>query len=342
MKRTMLALAALALLAGGCSRRGSRATYLQRSYIMNVSAQFRAYGSSTPGAKELADEIFAEWERVSGEFSSTDPYSLTSVVNKRAASEWVPVTDEFLRLLQLGLDYSRLSGGAFDITFAPLYPIWREAGARKKLPRKEDIEEAMKRVGYRCVEVDAAKKAVHFTGPVQINLGALVRPYCFERAYKILGERAPSYPVQLRLGANMLAYGDRTWRYRVPDPFNHGDILGMFAFDKGLVISSSGRDQFTEIEGTLYSHLLDLRTGYPIKDYAALTVYYPGLDGDNFMSSAALAVMGREKAFRLLEGMKGTAALWVDDKGRSFFLLNRASGAKWREPSSFWDRLPGV
>ncbi len=293
MKKTLLALAALVFFAGGCGRRGSRAAYLQKSYIMNVSAQFRAYGSSTPGAKELADEIFAEWERVAGEFNSTDPYSLTSVVNKRAADEWVPVSDEFLRILQLGLDYSRLSGGAFDITFAPLYPIWREAGARKKLPPREEIAKAMKRIGYRCVEVEAAKKAVHFTGPVQINLGALVRPYCFERAYRILKERAPSYPVQLRLGGNMLAYGERNWRYRVPDPFNHGDILGMFGFDKGMVISSSGRDQFTEIEGTLYSHLLDLRTGYPIKDYAALTIYYPDLDGDNFMSSSALAVMGR-------------------------------------------------
>ena len=342
MKKTILFVSALALLAGGCSRRGgSTATFTQKAFIMNVSAQFRGYGPATPGAKELAGEIFKEWERISGEFSYSDAYSLTTLVNKKAATEWVTVTDEYMRLLLLGLDYAKLTEGAFDITFAPLWPLWKEAGSTKKLPAKEDIDKALQSIGSMYVQVDTAKKRVRFTRPVEINLGGLLRGYCFERAYKILKDRAPAYPVQLRLGGNMLVYGKRPWKYRVTDPLSRSDLLGMFAFEEGMVISSSGRDSFVEIEGKLYSHILDLRTGYPITDFSTLAVYYPGIEDENFLASAALAVMGRENAFKLLGKMKGTAAIWIDGGGKMSMLFNDSSKAKWEEPKSSWDRLLG-
>jgi len=341
MKKTILLVLTLALAAAGCSKRGTTATFSQKAYILNVSAQFRAYGPATPGAKALADEVFAEWERISGEFSYSDAYSLTSLVNKKGSSEWVPVSDEFMHLLLLGLDYSRLTDGAFDITFAPLWPIWKEAAASKELPPKEEINKALGSIGSRYVQVDTAGKRVRFTRPVEINLGGLLRGYCLERAYAILKERAPAYPVQLRLGGNMLVYGKRQWKYRLPDPFNAGTNLGMFAFDDGMVISSSGRDVFVEIGGKLYSHILDLRTGYPINDFSTLTVYYPGFEDDDFMVSAALAVMGREKAFKLLDGVKGSAAVWVDGGGKPFFQFNKASKARWEDDKTFMDKLMG-
>lgn len=339
MKKTILIVSALVLFAGGCSRRGSTATYNQKTFILNTSAQFRGYGPHTPGAKQLADEIFAEWERIAGEFTYNDAYSLTSVVNKKAVKGWVPVTDEFLRLLLLALDYSRITEGAFDITFAPLWPIWKEAASNRKLPAKEEIDQALQGIGYKYVEVDAEKKMVRFTRPVQINLGGMLRGYCFERAYKILKERAPAYPVQLRLGGNMLVYGKRDWKYRVPHPLKKGELLGMLSFEDGMVIASSGGDAFVEIEGKRYSHILDLRTGYPIKDFSTFAVYYPGVEDENFLASVSLAVMGREKAFKLLGGIKGSAAVWVDGDGKPSLLLTPASKAKWEEPGRAWNRL---
>lgn len=340
MKKIILTVSALALFAGGCSRRGgSAATYNQKTFILNTSAQFRGYGPHTPGAKALADEIFAEWGRIEEEFNYSNAYSLTSVVNKKAVKEWVPVTDEFMRLLLLALDYSKITEGAFDITFAPLWPIWKEAASSRKLPAKEEIEKALQGIGCKYVEADAEKKMVRFTRPVQINLGGLLRGYCFERAYKILKERAPSYPVQLRLGGNMLVYGKRDWKYRVPHPLKDGALLGMISFEEGMVIASSSGDAFVEIEGKRYSHILDLRTGYPIKDFSTFAVYYPGVEDENFLASVSLAVMGREKAFKLLGGIKGAAAVWVDGDGKPSFLLNPGSKAKWEKPGSPWSRL---
>lgn len=336
MKRTILMFAALAFFTAGCKKPDRNAlNYTQKTFIFNVPAQVRGYGQSQAVVQPLAEEIFAEWNRISGEFSYSDPYSLTALVNKKAVGEWVKVDDEFLRLLMLSLDYYKLTGGAFDITFAPLWPLWKEAASTRKLPAKEDIQKALQGIGSDAIQVDVVRKMVKFSKPVQINLGGLLRAYCFERAYAILKARAPAYPVQLRLGGNMLVYGDRQWQYRVTDPKDLKKNLGRLVFSKGMVMSSSGRDMFVEIEGKLYSHILDLRTGYPIENFSNLTVYYPGIENSNFLVSAALAVMGKERAFELLGGMKGTAAVWMDGSGTPSFMTNEASLAKWEDQKGF-------
>jgi len=341
MKTTLLAIAALMLITPGCARRGSRATYTQKTFVLSVPAVFRTYGEpDKTQAKALADEIFAEWNRISDELSYSSPYSLTTVVNKKAVTEWVPVTDEFMRLLLLALDYHKLTGGAFDITFAPLWPLWKEAASSRRLPHKDDIQKALEGIGSQYIQVDVVKRQVRLTKQVQVNMGGLLRGYCFERAYKILKERKPAFPVQLRLGGNMLVYGQRDWQYRVPHPTDRMTILGRYMFKDGMVMSSAGRDIFVEIEGKLYSHILDLRTGYPVQDFSSLTVYFPGVENSDFLSSAALSVLGRDKAFALLGKMKGAAAVWVDGAGKAHYLTNPDSPAKWDEPKN--DFLGGM
>ncbi len=325
------ALAAAGLLGlAACSR--EPAVYKRSEAIMSVPAQVKVYGAGQAEGAAIADPILKEWNRISGEFSYSDPYSITSVVNKKAYGEWVRVDGEFIRLLLLAIDYYRLTGGAFDITFAPLWPIWKEAASTRKMPAKEDIEKALANIGSNYVHVDAARGFVRFSRPVQVNLGGILRGYCFLRAARMLKEMAPPYPVELRLGSNMLAYGPREWTYDVTDPFDEKKSFGTFTFPEGVIMSSSGREHFVQIEGKLYSHMLDLKTGYPLENFSSLVVYFPDLDSDDFLPSAVLAVMGREKAFSLLSKVKGSAAVWIDGSGKETLFLNEQSGAKWRKP----------
>ncbi|MBI4349990.1 MAG: FAD:protein FMN transferase [Elusimicrobia bacterium] len=320
----------VAVLLSGCGKKEEPA-YRQSAFIMSVPALVKVYGADEAAGRKIADAFFAEWNRIDGEFSFGDPASMTSVVNKKAYGEWVIVDDEFLRLLTLSLDYYRLTGGAFDITFAPLWPIWKEAASTRKMPSREEISRALTNMGSGYVQVDPARKAVRFLKPVQINMGGILRGYCFVRAARILRETAPPYRVELRLGGNMLAYGKKDWRYPVADPFDGEKVFGSFAFDQGVVMSSSGREHFVQIEGKLYSHILDLKTGYPLPDFSSLVVYSPSLESESFLASAVLAVMGKEKAFALLSKMKGTAAVWIDGSGKESLFLNESSGARWEK-----------
>lgn len=339
MKKTLLLIAVALLACTACKKRGTTATYSQKMFIMNVQGEVRGYGPGQGEIKPLADEIFAEWNRITGEFSYSEPYSMTALVNSKAYGEWVPVSDEFLRLLQLGLDYYKLTDGAFDVTFAPLWPIWQEAASSRRMPEKADIKKALEGIGSSYVQVDRVKKQVRFSRPVQVNINGLLRAYCFERAYQILKKRAPNYPVQLRLGGNMLVYGDRAWQYRVQDPLDQGKLMGRFLFRRGVIMCSSGRESFVEIEGKRYSHILDLRTGYPIEDFSNLVVYYPDLESAEFLGSSALAVMGRDKALKSVGAIKGAAAVWMDGQGKPFFTVPPNGGAKWEEDNGTFSSM---
>ena len=335
MRRTLtgraLLLAALpALLSSGCGR-GGTAAYTQRAYILSVPAQVSVYGADPAEGKRIADAVFAEWNRISSDFSYSEPSSITSVVNARAYGQWVRTDPEFMGLLRVSLDYYRLTGGAFDITFAPLWPIWQDAASTHRMPSREAIAKALANVGSEYVQADYAGNRVRFVRPVQINLGGVLRGYCFVRASQLLQEMKPAFPVELRLGSDMMAYGGRDWTYRVADPFDEKKVFGTFRFGGGVVLSSSGREHFVQIEGKLFSHILDLKTGYPLPDFSSLVVYFPRISGEDYMSSAMLAVMGREKAFSLLSRMKGTAAVWIDGTGRETLLLNKDSGAVWKK-----------
>lgn len=321
------------VLAGGffCSCGAKKEPGTTRSmFLMSVPAQITVYGSDDNSGRALAEKIFNEWKRIAAEYNFTEPYSFTSFVNKKAYGEWVKVDEEFLRLLELSLDYAKLTGGAFDITFAPLWPIWKEAASSKKMPSKKEISAALENIGSQYIQADRKRKLVRFLKPVQINMGGLLRGYCLTRAYEII-KQSGGAPVEIKLGGYLLASGKRTWQYLVFDPFHEDKTLGKLVFDKGVVMSSSGRDHFVQIEGKLYSHILDLKTGYPIEDFSNLIVYCPSLEGGNYIPSAVLAVMGREKAFGLLSKMKGTAAVWIDGAGKVYVFSNAESLAKWEE-----------
>jgi thiamine biosynthesis lipoprotein len=335
VNRTLfLAAAALACLAA-CGRKAEPA-YTQSAFLMSVPAQVKVYGADEAAGKPIAEAVLKEWKRVEDEFSFSAPYSQTSLVNKKAYTEWVKVDDELYHLLGLSLDYYKLTDGAFDITFAPLWPIWKEAASTRRMPAKEDIARALSNMGSGYVQVDAARRMVRFSRPVQINMGGVLRGYCFVRAYHVLKGLSPKYPVELRLGGNMLAYGKRNWEYRLMDPFKDDKLFGRFLFDEGVVMSSSGKEHFVQIDGKLYSDILDLKTGYPLSDFSTLVVHMPNLDDEDFLSTTVLAVMGRDKAFALLSHMKDYTAVWIDGSGHETVASGRGSTARWEKAKSLF------
>jgi thiamine biosynthesis lipoprotein len=325
--------ASASLLACACSG-GDGDVYVKTAFVMGVPAQVKIYTADRPAAEKLAADILKEWDRIAKEFSYSEPYSYTAFLNKKALTEWVKLDEELYSLLQTSMEYYHLTDGAFDVTFAPLWPIWKEAAASKKMPAKEDIERALAGIGSSNIRIDHERRMARFSAPVQVNLGGILRGYCFVRAHKMLKERAGeiAWPVELQLGGNMMTYGSRDWSYDVVDPFDEDKVLGRFRFARGVVLASSGRAHFVQIEGKLYSHILDLKTGYPLPDFSNFVVYYPSIEDENFIPSAVLSLMGREKAFATLDKMKGSAGVWIDGAGSLHVRVREDSEAAWEKP----------
>lgn len=332
--RRILRIAAVSasFLACACSGGGEKA-YEKTAFVMGVPAQVKIYTDDHQAAERLAADILKEWDRISKEFSYSEPYSYTAFLNKKGLTQWVKLDEELYSLLRTSLEYYRLTDGAFDVTFAPLWPIWKEAAASKKMPAKEEIRRALAGIGSSHIKIDHERRMARFDAPVQVNLGGILRGYCFVRAHEMLKERADeiAWPVELRLGGNMMTYGGKDWTYEVRDPFDQEKVLGRLRFDKGVVLGSSGRAHFVQIEGKLYSHILDLKTGYPLPDFSNFVVYYPSIEEENFIPSVVLSLMGREKAFETLDKIDGAAGVWIDGAGNLHLHIDEDSGASWEK-----------
>ncbi len=200
-----------------------------------------------------------------------------------------------------------------------------ESGGRvEKLPADEDIKKAISNIGLKYVEVNPYDRTVKFNRPVNINVGGILRAHCLRQGYRLLKQIEGDYSVELKLGGYVLAYGKHKWEYPVYDPFKNETVIGKISFSDGVVVSSSGRDHFVKIEGKLYSHILDLKTGYPLEDFSNLIVYFPNIDAPEFIPSVVLSLMGKAKAFETLSAAKSSMGVWIDGAGQIYTLENNA------------------
>ncbi|GAB4033362.1 MAG: FAD:protein FMN transferase [Elusimicrobiota bacterium] len=333
MKRMIFFAVCLSLLSCKEGREQS-SVYIKKSYIMSVPMEVRIYSAEEQRASSIASRLLNEAKRISDEFSYNEQYSQTSYVNKNAYEKWVPVEKEFLTLLHISKYYYDLTGGGFDPTFAPLWPIWKEAASRRKMPSKEEIGKAISRIGYANVMVDKQNSMVKFIKPLELNFGGVLRGYAFYKIIELLEKEGISDKLELDIGANKLCWGEGDWEYAVSSPFNEKQTLGVLKFPAGVIVSSSGRSHFVEIEGKLYSHILNIKTGYPIENFSNLIVYLPQIK-ENFISSAALAILGKEKAFEIVSAQKGACAVWIDGSGAISYFAAPDSPCRWEKPKKF-------
>src|SRR4026207_59640 len=112
-----------------------------------------AHGDHAASVRAAAEEALNEIQRIEALLSLYRPDSEVAHLNARAAREWVRVAPELFHLLEKAKRLSTETGGAFDITVAPLMRCWGFVGAGGKMPGKSAIAEARKSVGMDLVEL---------------------------------------------------------------------------------------------------------------------------------------------------------------------------------------------
>lgn len=301
--------------------------------LLGTHAEVTVYGQDEKTSKSIADAVFKEWDRLDKEYSFTNKYSIVSYINRKASREWVTVSDECYGILEQSLEYFRMTGGSFDITFAPIWELWKKSAKADVLPDSKSLKKALSKVGSDSIMLDPARKAVRFSKYVQINLGGVLKDYALLRGKYVLDRFSAQRPkaVLLNLGGDILAYGKKypSWSIGVRHPMKSGALLGRLGFDEGAVLTSGSYEHFVEIAGKRYCHILDLKTGYPLENFTSLTVYLPDIEVEHFTSLVAV-LMGRKSGLEAVSKIKGAMAIWTDGGGRVTVKSNPACQAMWK------------
>ena len=315
MKKRLLALLLAALTALSLTACGAEEQPVtSQIFAMDTVMDFAVYGENAQAALTAASqEINALEQRL----SRTRAGSEISTLNETGSAE---LSDETVQLLQSALALSDETGGAFDITIAPLVTAWGITSDTPRVPSQEEIASLLPLVGSEHVRIDGNR--VTLDAGCAVDLGGIAKGYASDRVAQIFREQGVTGTASL--GGNVYVSGKKSdgsaWRVAVRDPQNTDDYAAVLALEDVFAITSGGYQRyFTAPDGTVYQHILDPKTGYPVQsDLLSVTIVSDsGTLAD--ACSTALYVMGEQEAVNFWRQTGGFEMVLITADGRLLY-----------------------
>jgi thiamine biosynthesis lipoprotein len=226
-----------------------------------------------------------------------------------------PVSADLFEVLRASLDAARRTDGAFDVTVGPLVQVWRRARRQREFPDPARIAAARAVTGWTNVVLDPRRQTVMLRLPgMRLDVGGIAKGFAADAALAVLRHRGIRRALVAASGD--LAIGDpppgqKGWRVRVGDPAGRTNVLGHVLELRNVGVSTAGdTEQYVELGGVRYSHVVDPRTGLGLTNRIQVTVVARNAtlsDG----TDTAICVMGVERGLRMIESDRRLAALIV-------------------------------
>jgi thiamine biosynthesis lipoprotein len=305
----------------------TRFTYTEPHMGTRFKIILYAADQATAGAASKA--AFARVAALDAMMSDYRPDSELMRLCRRAGGDPVPVSDELFFVLSRAQEVSRLSDGAFDVTVGPIVKLWRRARRTGRLPDPDELKHALALVGWEKVRLDPKAHTVRLLAPgMQLDLGGIAKGYAADEALRTL----EGHHVTRALVA---ASGDIAVSGPPPDadgwkvgiaPLEDADgTPKRFLILKDAAVSTSGdAEQYVEIDGKRYSHIVDPKSGIGLVGRMSATVVARrGIMADSL--TKVVAVLG-ERGLAVIDRLdEGTAAQLVrkTDRGEEVLTSKR-------------------
>jgi thiamine biosynthesis lipoprotein len=240
----------------------------------------------------------------------------------------VPVSAELFAVFERAQKISEISGGAFDVTVGPYVRLWRFARKKKALPTKAELTAAGAAVGYKNLHLDKGERSVTLLVPnMRLDLGGIAKGFAADEALRVLKGKGVTQALVAASGD--IAIGD-------PPPDKKGWVVGISAIDAqhnetttNVVLANAGistsgdSEQFVEIEGKRYSHIVDPATGLGLTNRIQATVIARDATTTDAMATT-VCVLGPKRGIAAIEKTPHAAALLLTKSdGRNELLSSR-------------------
>ncbi len=289
---------------------------------MGTAIRVELWSDDRRQALSAHDAVMREMHRIDRAMSPHKPLSELSIINRHAASRPVELSEEMTRLIARAIDFSRLSDGAFDITYAAVGQLYDYR--QRVLPSAAAIARACESVGWRNLDLDPVARSLRFAREgVRIDLGGFAKGHAVDNAAAIL-ERCGIRHAIVSAGGDSRVLGDhrgRPWTVAIRDPRRPTEIVAVLPLEDVSVSTSGDYERYFEAGGVRHHHLLDPRTGRSPASVRSVTILSPdGLTSEGL--SKCVFVLGVDEGLRLIESQPGVDAVVIDAAGR----LHRSSG----------------
>ena len=246
--------------------------------LLGTFVTISAWGADRDAVQCAISAAFDEIRRADVLMSIHRPDSELSRVNAQAASNDVTVSPELFRVIELAQRIAQETDGSFDVTIRPLADLWGFIWKEHRLPSDAELRAVLPNVDYRKIELDVAHRTIRFREPgVSIDLGGIGKGVAVDMAIAKLRELGVTNAM-VKAGGDLRVIGTppdaEFWTVQLEDPRKEGRRVSIPLRDAAL--STSGNyENFFEVAGRRYSHILDPRTGMPVDGISSCTVIAP-------------------------------------------------------------------
>ena len=256
---------------------------------MSSVCEIRLDGDDEAVLAAAARRAIGEVKRIESTYSRYRADSIVSRINAAAGSgEATPVDAETSALLDFAGQLHALSDGLFDITSGVLRRVWDFKSG--KLPEPKRLRELLPLLGWQRVERN--ERQVHLPqAGMELDFGGFGKEYAADRAMAVLAEAGQRHGF-VNLGGDIRVLGPRAdgsaWRFGIQHPRRESGTIASVEMTEGALASSGDYERFFELDGQRYCHILDPRTGWPVRAWSSVSVTAPACVAAGALSTIAM------------------------------------------------------
>jgi len=269
-------------------------------------------------ANKYIDTAVAEISRIEKLISSWDDNSQTSEINRNAGAKPVKIDKELFNLIERAIGISKLTDGAFDISYASMDRIWQFDGSMTVMPSEKEIKSSVEKVGYQNIVLDKKNSTVFLKlEGMKIGFGAIGKGYAADKAKTLLISKGVPSGI-INASGDMNTWGKQPngndWKVAITNPMDKNKVFALLPITNGAVVTSGNYEKYVNFNGKRYTHIIDPRTGYPSTGIISVTVFAPKAELADALATSVF-VMGKEAGLDRINQLPKIECIIIDDKG---------------------------
>ena len=299
----------------------SNGQVLQQRAVRLMGSRFdiSIVAKDTATADLYIDTVVAEVTRIENLISDWRPQTQISEVNRNAGIKAIKVDREVFELTERALYFSRVTNGAFDISFAAMDRIWKFDGSMKVMPSAEAIARSVEKIGYGNILLDKEESTIFLRDEgMKIGFGALGEGYAADKCREMMIAKGVKAGIVNGSG-DMNSWGRHptgdAWKIGVTNPVDDNELFAILPLEDEAAVTSGTYEKYVMFKGKRYSHIINPKTGYPASGLSSVTILGPSAEFANGLSTSIM-VLGKNKGLKLLKSYPKYRGIFVDDKGR--------------------------
>ena len=293
---------------------------------MGNQFEFTLIDENENNANETFEIAIQEIKRIETLLTTFSDNSITYKINENAGVTPVVVDDEVFQLIKRCQFISKITQGAFDISYGSLDKrFWNFDLNMTSLPDPKVAKKAVELINYENIILDETHKTVFLKNKgMRIGFGGIGKGYAAEMAKKKLIENNVLNGI-VNASGDLTAWGfqenGEAWTIGVADPNQRKSIFSTFKITNKAVATSGNYEKFITINNKRYSHTIDPKTGYPISGIKSVTILAENAEIADALATP-VTVMGIEVGMNFINQLKTIGCIIIDDNYKSYFSNN--------------------